>query len=188
MNKKIKYAVIGCAACCVVCLMIGFFAGRHTITYKEEVRYVKGETYSAYLSLPEPKTVQMTDGLRFSDMVIPDSIVFPDDVDLRPTAYDWNLERRYLETLFDNQYGKMTLDARVQYNKLQDLKPVFVPIQKEVIRHVVRTWTPFVSGSYSMLGFASVGGGVFYRDWGVQVQYVTDWTRNGVSIGLMRKF
>jgi hypothetical protein len=184
MKIKIIYAAI----CCAACLAIGFFAGRQTVTYKEEVHYVKGDTYSAYLSLPEPKATRLSGGLRFSDITLPDSIVFPDNVDLRPTAYDWNLKRLYSETLFDNQYGKLTLDASVQYNMLQDLKPTFVPIQKEVIRYVSPTWIPFVSGSYSTLGYASVGGGVFYHDWGVQLQYVTDRTKNGFSVGLMRRF
>jgi hypothetical protein len=171
----------------VVGAAIGFFAGRRTVTFKEVVKYTEGKKYDVNFELPKPEAVSFSGDFKFADMVIPEGIVFPEDVDLRPTAYDWNLERKYTERI-DNEYGKLTLNATVQYNVLQELNTSFVPIYKEITRYREKTWQPFLSASYSTFGYAGVGGGMFYRDWGVQLQYVTDWKRNGFSVGLMRKF
>jgi hypothetical protein len=52
----------------------------------------------------------------------------------------------------------------------------------------VRVWTPFISKSYSTLGYVTVGGGIFYHDVGLHARYVTDFGRKGIDIGVMCKF
>jgi hypothetical protein len=180
---KVKYVIV----CCLVSLVAGFFTGRKTISYKEVVKYTEGKKYDVNFELPAPKKVSFAGDFKFADIVIPEDAVFPEEVDLKPTAYDWNLERKYSEQI-DHEYGKITFDATVQYNTLQELNTSFIPIYKEITRYREKTWQPFVSASYSTFGYSGIGGGVFYRNWGIQLQYETDFRKKGCSVGLTRKF
>ncbi|MDR1454663.1 MAG: hypothetical protein LBJ01_03335, partial [Tannerella sp.] len=76
----------------------------------------------------------------------------------------------------------------VQYNRLQDLNVQFVPYEKVVTRYVEKKWRPFAGVTYCSFGYAGAGAGVFYRSAGIQVQYVTDFKRNGFSVGVMKSF
>jgi hypothetical protein len=98
------------------------------------------------------------------------------------------MERKYLETLFDNRYGKFSFEAVVKNNRLQSITPSFFPIEKVVTKYAVDKWQPFVMASYSSLGSVSVGGGMFYRNVGISAGYTTDFSRKGVDVGIMYKF
>jgi hypothetical protein len=182
---KAKYVV----ACCAVCLAAGFFSGRRTVSYKEVVTYRTGERYDMNFELPKPKAIKFSGDFNFSGLVIPEDAVFPEDIDLRPTAYDWNLERRYTENI-DREYGNLTIDATVQYNMLRELNTSFVPVYKEIVRYREKVWQPFASASYSTFGYSGIGGGVFYRNWGIEYQYQRHFplNANGHLFGVKYKF
>jgi hypothetical protein len=167
----------------------GFFAGRKTVTYSEVVKYTVGKQYDASYKLPKPATERITDVLKASDIFIPDNIVFPDTVDLRPTLYDWNMERKYSE-LIEGEFGKLTLNATVQYNRLNELNTSFVPVYKEITRYREKTFQPFASVSCSTFGYAGIGGGLFYRNLGFEYQYQRHFPtkKNGHLFGLKYKF
>ncbi len=170
-------------------ILIGFFAGRKTIDTSERVRYVKGDPYAVHVpvGLPEKESVLSSD-LKLLDVSIPENVSFADSADLAPTAYDWNMKREYTQLLFDNQYGRLTVDAVVQYNKLESLTPTFIPLQKEVVIYRQKVIQPFVMGSYGTFNNLRLGGGVFYHNVGLSINYVTDFNRKGVDVGLMYKF
>jgi hypothetical protein len=65
-----------------------------------------------------------------------------------------------------------------------DFTPITIvrTIEKE------RVWTPFVSASYNSMKQASIGGGLFYHDIGVQIRYSTDFKVKGLDVGLLYKF
>jgi hypothetical protein len=168
--------------------LAGYRMGARRTVVSEEVKLVRGETFVADVTLPASKSELRPKELRFADIGIPPDAVFPDSVDLRPTAYDWNIGRQYLETPFDDERGKLTVGATVQYNRLRDLNVQFVPIEKVVTRYVERTWRPFVTAGYSSLGHAEAGAGLFYKKTGIQLRYQTDFKRKGVGIGLTYLF
>ena len=58
-------------------------------------------------------------------------------------------------------------------------KTIFITNEKEVLRPVYyrRTWEGFVSASYSTLGVAGVGGGIFYNSLGLEYQFQYDVAR-----------
>ncbi|MDR2764125.1 MAG: hypothetical protein LBB90_03740 [Tannerella sp.] len=173
-----------------VCLGYGLAMSRMTLS--EEVHSVRGEPVTASLALPVARTELLPDslrgGLRLADIDIPAGIVFPDSADLRPTVYDWNLERKYEEQLFDSESGEMNVRATVQYNRLQDLSTTFIPVNREVIRYVTPTWRPYVMMQYHTLHGAAVGGGIFYRKTGYYIMYNTDFRRNGFGVGMIYSF
>jgi hypothetical protein len=171
---------------------IGYGLAMRRITLKEEVHYVRGETVISGIEFPAAGIELLPDslryGLKFADIKIPPDIAFPDSVDLRPTAYDWNLERKYEEKLFDNTYGKMNVLATVQYNRLQDLQTVSVPVRKETVRYVTPAWEPYALVQYSTLGGVGVGGGGFHGKAGYCLLYMSVFRRNGVGAGVTVRF
>jgi hypothetical protein len=172
--------------------LTGFLTGRKTITDKEVITYREGTPSNVIFELPAPKTETPATDLKLSDIIIPHYIFIPDSIDsidLRPTVYDWNIERKYSE-LIDNEYGKLTIDATVQYNKLSELQTTFVPIYKEITRYREKTWQPFLSFNYSTYGYTGIGGGLFYKHWGFEYQYQRHFptNKNGHLFGLKYKF
>jgi hypothetical protein len=155
---------------------------------RESVRYVTGETAVYDVRLPAPKVEIRPDALKFATIQLPDDLVFPDSVDLRPTVYDWNIARQYLQTPFDDKRGKLLIDATVQFNQLQALKVEFVPIEKQITKHVLSTWQPFAVAGWSTRNQAEIGAGLFYKKMGVQLKYQTDFERAGFAVGLMYLF
>jgi hypothetical protein len=186
MKKAFYSGVI----CLVVGLAVGFLGGRAFWNEKETVKYVRGEAVRGTVGALEPVKIEIPNVQELplrSDTVYMDKIRYIHSVvDTAAIILDYELKRSYVVPLFDNQYGKLDVSMSTQYNRISDLSYNYIPIQKVITRE--RLWIPFLSASYSTLNYAAVGGGMFYRDWGVQLQYVTDWKRNGFSVGLMRKF
>lgn len=177
------------AASYLLCFGLGFWLGRQTINVRESIRYVEGKSYSIYLPNIMPKYERLADNIKLID--IDNTLAyFKDSTDLMPTVIDWNKERTYSEVLFNNEYGKLSLDGMIQYNRVQWLKPTFVPLQKEITLYRERTWTPFVMASYSTIGYERIGGGLFYHDIGISAGFVRDFNtnKNGVEAGLIIKF
>lgn len=170
---------------------IGYFIGKDGLEYKNRVEYNRLPEYRSTFRIVAPK-VELPDGeLKFSEIAIPEGFRFPDSTtekDLKQTAYDWSMERKYIETLFDNQYGKFSFEATVKNNRLQSITPSFSPIEKVITRTIIKKWQPFVSVSYSTLGYVSAGGGIIYRNIGLSAKYSTDFTRKGFDIGLLYLF
>ena len=96
--------------------------------------------------------------------------------------------RKYSEMIFDNEFGSFRLNSEVQYNKLQVIDYKFIPIQKVTTISKKKVFTPYIRGSYSTLGYFGAGGGVYYYDLGVDIQYQTDLAKKGIEIGINYKF
>lgn len=183
--KKLLYILTGTLIGCIM----GFFIGRKTIEHTESIKYVKGEEYKAYFTITsKPVEKFIPDNFKLADIEVPKDFYIPDSADLRPTVYDWNLERIYTQELFDNQYGKLTLEAKVQYNRLLSITPTFVPLEKHITKYREKVWQPFVFASYSTLNHAGVGGGMYYHDIGIGLRYTTDFKQKGLDVSLFYKF
>jgi hypothetical protein len=190
MSKEFINTTVTILLSVLLGVFIGYRTGARRTVVSEEVKLVRGETFVADVTLPASKSELRPPELRFADIDIPPDVIFPDSVDLRPTAWDWNIGRRYLETPFDDDRGTLTVGATVRYNRLQDLNVQFVPVEKIVTRYVERTWIPFVSAGYSTLGHASAGAGLFYKKTGFSLHCVYDPVnrKSGWGFGIARSF
>lgn len=173
----------------IVCLFIGFIAGRQTIKEKVITKQVKGETIRDTITNFVPDTVYLAGELRYkyvykTDTVYKDIPTVDRDETIKATLEDWNLIRDYKRTLFDNEFGKLSVDLSVQYNELQRLSYSFTPMHKETTILKKRVLVPFVSASFHMNNTFSVGGGFFYYNLGFRAE----WAANGLNLGLLYRF
>lgn len=175
----------------VVCLMVGFFVGRSTIDTTTKVEYIKGPTVSGSVSptlfIPvkeEKPNIQYRDTGSIKYINIP--------IDTAAIIADWELKRTYSLVAFDNKtQGKLELFPTIQFNRLSALDYNFTPIIERQTVYKTKVWQPFVSGSYSTLGYVGIGGGVFYHNLGFEYQYqksFSDKFGDGHSLGLKYRF
>lgn len=156
--------------------VIFFFVGRSTIEIKTETKLVKGETITDTVYIPTPYAEKKAG----KDKLVP---VYKKDTSGKETSEldtvkskeatirDWNLERKYANLVFDNENGKFLYDITVQNNKLSNFSYTFTPIHQVTTKTKEKVWQPFLSGSYSTLGYIGIGGGVFYHKLGLEYQY-----------------
>ncbi len=176
-------------------LIIGFFIGRSTINTETDVKYVKGKTITDTAYIPIPYAVNIPSKIKFVNVYKKDSTgreisILDTTKSKEATIHDWNLERKYSNQVFNNENGKLLYDITVQNNKLSKFNYTFTPIQKVTTTIKERIFQPYVSGSYSTLDIASVGGGFFYHNLGIEYQLQKDFRYNGTghSLGLKYKF
>jgi hypothetical protein len=185
--KKILYITIA-----TVCLATGFFAGRCTRETVTKTEYVKGEPVSGTVSNIEPifteKPEISTLPVRIDTIFVNNIQYVAQKVDTSTIIREYELKRYYATTLFNDQYGKLDVSFSTQYNKVSDLKYDFTPVT--IVRTVEREriFTPFVEVSYNTMKQVGIGGGIFYRDIGVQVRYVTNFKAKGLDLAVMYKF
>ena len=161
---------------CVLCLAIGFVAGRNTLISRTEIKYVKGEVVRDTIHLPVPVRE-----------VISDTILLIER-DTIQTLVDWNTERYYADRVLDDNNGILDFTAKVQFNRLQLLSYELVPIRKEITRYKSLIWQPYIGISYNTFNHFSISGGLFRNKTGIELQYITDFKRKGYGVGLKHKF
>ena len=158
----------------IIGLIIGFFIGRSTIK-KGETKYIKGDTITDTLYIPEPFKVEVPKYITLptkKDTLWLDSIKYiTEKVDTSAIIQDYVLERTYAFNVFDNESGTFDAVAKVGYNKLLGFNYNYTPIQKQTIITKKELLTPFISGSYHTYKAVGVGGGVFINNLGVEYLY-----------------
>lgn len=175
--------------CCIACFAIGFFLGRSFSKEKIITKNVQGVTIRDTITRFVPDTVYLTGKLKYKYVYISDTIykdvpVIDREESIAETVRDWNRTREYNRLLFDNEFGKLSIDFVTQYNELQKLSYSFTPVRREKMIVKKRVFEPFVSVSCIQLGFFSMGGGFFYQDVGFRIEYAVD----GLNFGIMYKF
>ncbi|MFR5683795.1 MAG: hypothetical protein ACLUD1_07055 [Clostridia bacterium] len=175
----------------LTCILIGFVIGRQNVHVgkKEVIKYIEGKTIRDTIMNWKSDTMYLAGELRYkyvyrTDTIYKDVPVVNREKTIKATMEDWNLVRKYKKTLFDDKNGKLSLDFSVQYNKLRYLSYIFTPINKEIINQKRRIFIPFISISFSVNNFFSVGGGCFYYDLGFLVEY----SHSGLNFGILYKF
>lgn len=171
----------------VISLVVGLYVGRLTTTV-ENTEYVrqKPESGTALRTIVEEvKPLKPT--LPVRDTVYLDNIVVQ-VVDSAKIIEEYQLLRKYSDLLFDNEYGTLTLNSEVQYNKRNALSYEFVPIQKVTTIQKKDVFTPYVRTSYSSFGIVGVGAGVYYHDLGIDIQYQRFKYDSGYEVGINYKF
>ena len=169
---KTKYITLAC----IVCLATGFVIGRKTVPDKTEIKYVKGAIIRDTIPFPIPIREIVHDTIRLVEY------------DTVRTLIDWNTERFYTERLFSDNKGVLDISATIQFNKLQNFSYEFLPIYKEITIYKEPLYVPFVGMSYNSLNYVTLSGGLFRKDVGVELQYVTNFRQKGFGLGIKYKF
>ena len=107
------------------------------------------------------------------------------------TILDWNTTRKYAGTFFkDPKIGQFDWEATVQYNTLQHLTYKYMPVREQIKETRSPRWSPFLRASANSFGQIGAGGGIYYRNFGVDLSYVRDFelARPGYEIGFSWKF
>ena len=193
MKEKTKY-YIACfvTATLITIFLIGFYMGKKSIVVITKVEYIKGETIrdTVNVAILVPEKVEIPSNPIFIYKTDTINKIIVQQVDTAKIIEDWVMNRKYNLTLFDNDNGKLNIDASVQYNQLKDLRYSFTPIQQVITKQKEQVLQSFVSGSYSSFNYIGLGGGVFYHNLGLEYQFQRDFKigDNGHSFGLKYKF
>ncbi len=177
----------------IIYTLIGFIAGliigRQWSEAEQSIKYIKGETIEKIVEVPIPYKIQIPAQPLFLYKKA-DTIYNTVTAEIDTTAIlnDWITRKSYKQDLFDNQHGKLSIDASVQYNQLASLQYNFTPIQKEISTTKHQTWMPYVGVSYSTLNHVGIGGGMFYHNLGIGAKYITDFNKKGFDFELKYKF
>ena len=168
-------------------LAIGFNIGRSAIEPETEIKYVEGPKQSGSINMEGvlPAFSKEFDLSNYSVPNLPyyvfkEIVKYKDSpneglvpfIDSASIARAYFRENHYSFTLFDNEYGKLQLNQKIQYNRLMNTDYDFSPKVKQI--RVEKVWQPFVSASYSTLDYIGVGGGIFYHNLGFEYQYNVD--------------
>lgn len=176
----------------IIGIVTGFFLGRDSVrvTTEQTIRYIKGDTIKECVEVKVPYKVEIPTEPIYVYKTISDTVTKEVEIQIDTIGIltDWIKTRHYKEDLFKNEYGELSIDATVQYNRLNTIDYSFVPIEKQVVLKQKRIFQPFIEASYSTLDYVSVGGGTFYNDLGISLKYSTDFRKKGLDIGLKYKF
>lgn len=167
----------------------GFFLGRGKVRVVEKVSLKKGETVYGSLNpsfLTTPKEfkgdIQMLPYIFWKS----DTIKVLDTVKV---VEDFLIRRDYSFNVFNNDNGVLDITQSIQHNRLQTFDYSFTPIQKVITKRTKPLFEPFVSVGYNTYQQASVGGGLFYRNVGVEYNYLYSADYNsGHQLGIKVKF
>ncbi len=191
INFIIKYKL---PIICVIVAILSFLAGRMTTKPKEIVKYVKGETITNTIEVPKyiTSTIPLIHYFptKTDTLLVNHEQIIVQKVDTAKIIENYISERKYAFNVFDNQNGKLDVNQTIQYNELQKFDYSFTPVEKVVTEQKERVFVPFISASYNSFKEVGLGGGIFYHNLGVEVQYLHNLNNNlnGYSGGIKVKF
>lgn len=173
----------------IVCLTVGYFIGRLSIDTELKIDHIKGATISGSVSPTQFKPIkEEKPDIQYRDT---GSIKYINvSADTAAIIADWELKRTYQLTAFDNDKGKLELFPTIQFNRLSALDYNFTPMIERQTINKTKVWQPFLSGSYSTLGYIGIGGGVFYHNLGLEYQHQMSLDKDGSGhlFGVLWKF
>ncbi len=161
------------------------------ITEPEDILFANPEPKPETKVMPKRKGIAVQESGNKQERALSDippaRPVQPGDDTLKyalATVRDWNRERVYRGTLFNNaRSGTLTYHAAVQYNALKALEYDFVPAPVTVKRNRLR---PYLRGQIDTRGTYGVSVGALYRWFGADVGIVRyDRNKYAISVGVM---
>ena len=189
MNNTLKKALI-----LIVAALIGFMAGRVTLSEKTVVKWKEGPKITDTIRIPEPIVINKPAEIKYVPVytTVRDTVKVLDTLaSMQATVEDWNLQRIYAGELFKSDtLGTLNYRATVQYNTLTSLAWDYTPKVKTVTITKNPVFRPFAAVRYNTFEQASVGAGVFVKKIGVEASYLKDFKtqKNGVGVGLIVSF
>lgn len=191
---KTKYWILISA----ICLAVGFASGRMTTNTKEVVKYVKGDTvkgeYPSHLLTPikveVPEYPTLPYYLFTEKVVVVDSIKYTvKELDHNLVYQDYITRKTFDLALFDNnKQGEFKGTLEIQFNDLQSFDWKHTPISKETTIISKPIYTPFISAGINTFSITSIGAGMFYKDIGVEYEYLHDLKSNNNGHGVKLKY
>lgn len=182
----------------IVLVGIGFIIGRKTVEEKTVIKYVDLPPIQGEVKVPDlvPKWEGFRNPIKLMYIYKGQEEKVPQkEVDtlesVKRTILDWNTTRKYAGTFFkDPKIGQFDWEATVQYNTLQHLTYKYTPVREQIKETRSRKWSPFLRASANSFGQVGVGGGIYYRNFGVDISYMRDFelTRSGYEVGFSWKF
>lgn len=192
--------IILCLCSFLLGSVIFFFVGRSASRVKEKTVYVKGDTVAGTISHTQLKPVKEENPtqpalplrLGGDTTYLPSKTIYVAvEVDTAAIIAEYVLKRSYDILAFDDdKMGKLELFPSLQYNRLIEIDYKFTPVKQLQRISIDKTWTPFVSASYSTLNHVGVGGGVFYHNIGVEYQFLKGFggMKNAHNFGMKIRF
>jgi len=184
-NKKIENTL---AILALICLFLfGFIIGKQTTSSKPVIEYVKGETITRLIPYTEFIPVKVYEP---GETIYIDSIEYLiNEIDTIALIAEYVKTKHYEQVLFDvDTLGKMQVNLSIAYNSLRSLDYEFTPIVKQITTIKHQTYTPFLSSSANSFGTVGVGGGIYRNNIGYEAKYITNFSKQGVEVGLNYKF
>ena len=153
----------------VLGLLLGFILNKEK--YKTIVKEVKGDTIKEVVHIPSP-TIQYSKlslsklpHYVFKEIVRVDTITQVATIDTLAILRDYTAIKNYSYTLFNNEYGKLTLDQNTQYNSILSTSYNYEPIKR--VQTYQRKWQFLVGAGYSSNNYVGPSAGIIYKDIGV---------------------
>lgn len=204
-TKKTIKKIASYVAVALICLGIGFFAGRKKIGYggNTQIIYVPGDSIKVEIDRPVPVYVKkpidtanvINDCIKTGKYYelfpekVRDNIVYITKADTSAVLTDWATERVYERKIFDiDTVGVATVRAKTQYNRITWLKSTFVPVMKQttITNVVAKKYSPFAGVGITTMPEIVVNGGLFFEDkYGASVIYEYNWQTKQHAVGLM---
>lgn len=130
----------------------------------------------------------LIDSLRHALAKVPERVA-----DSTALYRDYTAIRKYTDwPIFDiDTIGQFKASIDVQFNRIKQVYDAeFHPVQRVVRNKRKEALTPYLSASYSTLGYTGFGGGVFFQTFGIEYQYQTNFSANkqGHSFALKYRF
>ncbi|MDR2409696.1 MAG: hypothetical protein LBE13_16520 [Bacteroidales bacterium] len=174
---------------CIIIFIAGILLGRSTIHTESQVTIVRGNEIKADIPVPAP-VVSLPENpvLPVKTVYIHDTVPLYQAIDTAAIIADYIVKREYNLPVFNNELGRLSIDASIQYNKLFDLSCDFTPVYKEVKIKEKTVWIPFVGVSYNSLNQVGLTGGIFYYDIGIEAGYSIGNDVQYWGIGVKYKF
>ena len=182
-----KYVLIAFA----LGVAVGFFLNKEK--YEVIVKEVKGDTIKEVVHLPSPTIQQSKLDIAslphyvFKEIVRVDTITQVATIDTLAILRDYMAIKNYSYTLFNNEYGKLTLDQNTQYNSLVSTSYNYEPIKR--VETYQRKWQFLVGAGYSSSNYVGPSAGVIYKNIGVVGGYKYSFSeqKGVVDFGLLFK-
>ena len=172
----------------VVGIVVGFFLNNQED--RVIVKEVKGEPIKEVVYLPSPTIedgkldIASLPHYVFKEIVKIDTINNLAKVDTLAILKDYTAIKHYSSTLFDNEYGKLDLSQKTQYNSLVYTDYTYTPIKR--VESKLKRWQVLVGAGYNTDNYVGPSFGILYKNIGVVGGYKVgiDSRKSVVDIGL----
>ena len=180
----------------VLIFLLGLYIGRNNYSPSDPmIKYLPGDIITDSIPYPEPYEVLVTKYVKLPTIIdtvfVNGDTVFVESVDTVAIVNDYALKRNYKEVLFDNDtVGYLMVNSSVQYNKMASMGYKFSPVTKQIELIKEPLFTPYIIGTYSNLGYVGIGGGIYIKNFGVQLKYLNnlELSNQGWEFGIVRSF
>ena len=150
-------------------IIVGFFLNQSEDVVK--IKEVKSDPITEVVYLPSPTIQQFKLDIAslpkyvFKEIVKFDTITNTLQVDTLAILRDYTAIKHYSYTLFDNEYGKLDLSQRTQYNSLVYTDYTYTPIKR--VESKLKRWQILVGAGCASNNYVGPSFGLLYKDIGV---------------------